>query len=71
MIEVHVVPQGDAWALEVAGDQQESFDTRVEAIRRGRELAEQGYGTLVIHGKGGPDRRKGFARQGPRDVPIS
>ena len=71
MVEVHVVPQGDAWVLEVAGNRQESFDARVDAIRRGRELAGQGYGTLVIHGKGRPDRRKGFAPQDPRDVPIS
>jgi hypothetical protein len=49
VIEVHVVPQGDAWAL-VVGNQQESFDSRHEAIRCGRELAEQQQGKLVIHG---------------------
>jgi Uncharacterized protein conserved in bacteria (DUF2188) len=51
VIEVHVVPHGNAWALEVAGDPWESFDTRYEAIRCGRELAEQKQGRLVIHGK--------------------
>jgi hypothetical protein len=51
VIEVHVVPHGNAWALEVAGDPRESFDTRYEAIRCGRELAEQKQARLVIHGK--------------------
>jgi hypothetical protein len=58
VIEVHVVPQGNAWALEVAGNQQESFDTRYEAIRRGRELAAQEQGKLVIHGKDGQIRER-------------
>jgi hypothetical protein len=53
MIEVHVVPHGNAWALEVDGNQQESFGTRYEAIRCGRELAEQEQGKLVIHGEDG------------------
>lgn len=39
MSDVHVVPHGGAWALEVAGDKQESFDPQDEAIPRGRELA--------------------------------
>jgi len=58
VIEVHVVPQGNAWALEVAGNHQESFDTRYEAIRCGRELAEQEQGKLVIHGTSGQIREK-------------
>jgi len=49
MSDVHVVPQGDRWALEVAGDKRESFDTQDEAIRRAHELAEQEQGELVIH----------------------
>ena len=61
MVEVHVVPEGNAWALEVAGEQQEYFNTRYEAIRCGRELAEQEQGRLVIHGTAGSDPRKGFA----------
>jgi len=69
VIEVHVVPQGNAWALEVAGNQQESFDTRYEAIRCGRELAEQEQGKLVIHGKFGRIRDKDSHGQTPRDVP--
>jgi len=69
VIEVHVVPQGDARTLEVAGNQQESFDTRYEAIRCGRELAEQEKGKLVIHGKDGPIGDKVAHGQTARDVP--
>jgi Uncharacterized protein conserved in bacteria (DUF2188) len=58
VIEVHVVPQGNAWALEVGGDHQRSFDTRYEAIRCGRELAEQEQGKLVIHGKDDQIRKR-------------
>lgn len=70
VIEVHVVPQGDGWALEVAGDERESFDTRDEAIRRGRKLAALEHGELVIHGKFGLIREKDsrWARPG---IPLS
>jgi Uncharacterized protein conserved in bacteria (DUF2188) len=51
MSDVHVVPLGNRWALEVAGDQQESFDTWDEAIRRACDVAEQEQGELVIHGR--------------------
>ena len=58
VIEVRVVPQGDGWALEVAGEERESVDTRDEAIRRGRKLAVLEHGELVILGKFGPIREK-------------
>jgi hypothetical protein len=51
MGDVHIVPAGDAWACEVAGDKQEWFGSQDEAIRRGRELAQQERGGLVIHRK--------------------
>ena len=56
--DVHVVPQGDGWALEVAGDKRESFDTQDEAIRHGRELAELEQGELVTHSTDGRIREK-------------
>jgi hypothetical protein len=59
MSDVHVVPHGNTWALEVAGDKQKSFDIQDEAIRRGRELAKHEHGELVIHGQG----RTGSARR--------
>ena len=69
MIEVHVVPQGDGWALEVAGDERESFDTQDEAIRRGRRLAALEHGELVIHGKFGRIREKDSHWHDPRHIP--
>ena len=69
MSDVHVVLQGDGWALEVAGDKRESFDTQDEAIRRGRELAEQEQGELVIHGQDGRIREKDSHGHDPPDIP--
>jgi len=69
MSDVHVVPRGDAWALEVAGDKQESFDTQDEAVRRGRRLAELEHGELVIHCKLGQIREKDSHRHYPRQIP--
>jgi hypothetical protein len=69
MSDVYVVPHGDAWALEVAGSKQERFDTQDDAIRRGRELAEQEHGELVILGEGGQIREKDSHGHDPRDIP--
>jgi Uncharacterized protein conserved in bacteria (DUF2188) len=69
MSDVHVVPHDDFWALEVSGDKQETFDTQNQAIQRGRELAEQEYGELVIHGEGRQIREKDSHRHDPRDIP--
>ena len=68
MGDVHVLPQGEAWSLEVAGVKQESFDTQDEAIRRGRELAA-GQGELVIHGKFGQICEKNSHAHYVRDIP--
>jgi hypothetical protein len=69
MSDVHVVPHGDSWALEVSGDKQETFDTQDEAIQRGRELAEHEHGDLVIHGEGGQIREKDSHGHDPRNIP--
>ena len=69
MSDVHVVPHGDSWALEVAGNKQETFDTQDEAISRGLELAEQEHGELVVHGKAGQVREKDSHGNDPRNIP--
>jgi hypothetical protein len=69
MSDVHVVPHGDSWALEVAGDKQETFDTQEAAISRGREVAEQEQGELVVHGEGGQVREKDSHGNHPRNIP--
>ena len=69
MSDVHVVPHGDSWALELSGEKQETFDNQDQAIQRGRELAEQEDGELVIHGEGGQIREKDSRRHDPREIP--
>jgi hypothetical protein len=69
MSDVHVVPHGDSWALEVAGDKQETFDTQEAAISRGRKVAEQEQGELVVHGEGGQVREKDSHGNDPRNIP--
>jgi hypothetical protein len=69
MSDVHVVPSGDDWALEVEGEQRDSFRTQNEAITRGRQLAEEEQGELVVHGEGGEVRQKDSHGNDPRDIP--
>jgi hypothetical protein len=67
--DVHVVPSGDDWALEVEGEQRDTFRTQNEAITRGRQLAEEEQGELVVHGEGGEVRQKDSHGNDPRDIP--
>jgi hypothetical protein len=69
MSDVHVVPSGDDWALEVEGEQRDTFRTQNEAISRGRQLAEEEQGELVVHGEGGEVRQKDSHGNDPRDIP--
>ena len=69
MSDVHVVPSGSEWALEVDGTKYETFRTQNEAITRGRQLAEQEGGELVIHGQDGRIREKDSHGNDPRDIP--
>ena len=69
MADVHVVPSGEAWALQVDGEKRDAFSTQNEAITRGRQLAEDQQGELVIHGKDGEIRDKDSHGNDPRDIP--
>ena len=69
MSDVHVTPIGDGWAIQVNGDERETFDTQQEAIDRGREVADAEEGELVVHGEGGEIRDKSSHGNDPRDVP--
>jgi Uncharacterized protein conserved in bacteria (DUF2188) len=69
MSDVHVVPSGDGWALEVDGREGDPFGTQDEAIQWGRRLAEQENGELVIHGQDGRIRDKDSHGNDPRDIP--
>jgi uncharacterized protein DUF2188 len=69
MSDVHVVPSGDGWALEVDGDERETFDTQADAIERGRTVAEEEGSELVVHGQAGEIREKDSHGNDPREVP--
>ena len=69
MADVHVVPSGDTWGLQVDGEKRDTFSTQNEAITRGRQLAEEEQGELIIHGQDGAIREKDSHGNDPRDVP--
>jgi hypothetical protein len=53
--DVHVVPKGDNWAIEVEGNARASsvHETQTSAIDAGRELAKNNAAELLIYGKDG------------------
>jgi hypothetical protein len=57
---VHVVPNGDNWAVEVEGNKRKNriTSTQSEAIGIGRGLAQNNKSELLIHGKNGQIREK-------------
>jgi hypothetical protein len=69
MSDVHVVPSGDEWALEVDGQERNTFPTQNEAIIRGRSLADNEGSELVVHTEDGSIREKDSHGNDPRDIP--
>jgi hypothetical protein len=69
MSDVHVVPSGQGWAVEVDGQKRDTYDTQDEAIIRGRGVADGEGGELVIHGEDGSIRQKDSHGNDPRDIP--
>ena len=69
MPDVHVVPQGDDWGLEVDGAIRSTHQTQDEAIQEGRELAKQEQSELVVHGQDGSIREKDSEGSDPREIP--
>lgn len=69
MSAVHVVPEGDRWAIEIDGTKHDRHDTQAAAIEAGRERARQEQGELVIHGADGEIREKDSHGNDPRDIP--
>jgi hypothetical protein len=51
MSDVHVVPNGHGWTIEVGDTQRDGFHTQVEAVLVGRRLAEEQGSELVVHGE--------------------
>jgi Uncharacterized protein conserved in bacteria (DUF2188) len=69
MADVHVVPAGDQWEVEIGGNIRSTYDTQAEAIKQGRHLAEDQNSELVIHGQDGSIREKDSHGNDPRDIP--
>jgi len=69
MPDVHVVPSGDQWTVEIGGNKRSTHATQEEAIRHGRQLAEEQASELVIHGEDGKIREKDSHGNDPRDIP--
>jgi Uncharacterized protein conserved in bacteria (DUF2188) len=69
MSDVHITPSGGGWAVKVDGAERETFDTQEQAIERGRTVAEEEHGELVVHGQGGEIREKDSHGNDPRDIP--
>jgi hypothetical protein len=57
---VHIVQRGDQWGTlrEGAGRTSGNYDTQAEAISAGRDMAKQGQGELLIHGRDGAIRER-------------
>jgi len=69
MADVHVASSGEVWALQVDGEKRDAFATQDEAINRGRQLAEEQQGELVIHAEDGKIREKDSHGNDPHDTP--
>lgn len=56
----HVVPHGDRWAVQGAGNGEVTkvTDTQAEAIKAGRKIAKQQKTELFIHGRDGRIRER-------------
>jgi hypothetical protein len=60
-VQVYQEPEGSSWSVRVVGEEEtepKRFDSREEAIREGRRLAEERSGELVIHDEGGETEAK-------------
>jgi uncharacterized protein YdaT len=58
--DVHVVPKGDQWAVEVEGNERASsiHDSQEQAISAGREIAMHNHSELLVHGEDGKIRER-------------
>ncbi|WP_454735344.1 DUF2188 domain-containing protein [Cupriavidus necator] len=67
--DIHVVPDGDRWAVETEGGHgRETFDTQAEAIAAGTDRAKAKKVELFIHGSDGQIRERNTFGNDPRDI---
>jgi hypothetical protein len=68
--DVHVVPKGDRWAVEVEGNGASStHETQEDAISTGQRIAQQNRSELLIHGHDGQIRERSTYGDDPRSTP--
>ena len=70
-MDIHVVPDGDGWAIEREGESGviSTHRTQQEAIDRARDIARGDEVELVIHGADGQIRAKDSEGNDPRNIP--
>ncbi|WP_454743952.1 DUF2188 domain-containing protein [Cupriavidus necator] len=67
--DIHVVPDGDRWAVEAeSGQGRETYDTQAAAIAAGTERAKQKKVELFIHGGDGQIRERNSFGHDPCDI---
>ena len=68
--DVHVVPAGDRWKVEVEGGNGSStYATQEEATRAAREISRRNESELLVHGQDGQIREKDSHGHDPRNIP--
>jgi hypothetical protein len=65
---IHVVPSGDEWVVEEAGQPLSSHRTQAEAEKFGRDEAIRASAELIVHRRDGQIARKNSYGRDPRDV---
>ncbi|WP_082818952.1 DUF2188 domain-containing protein [Cupriavidus nantongensis] len=66
---IHVVPSGDGWAVEIEGAQGgDVHATQEAAITAGTERAKRDQVELIIHGRDGQIRERNSFGHDPRNV---
>lgn len=67
-VQVYQEPDGSRWGVRVVGEEETDprlFDSRDEAIREGRQLAQERGGELLVHDESGETEKK----EPPADEP--
>ena len=67
--DVHVVPDGDRWKVEVeGGGSGKTYDSH-EATRAGRDISRRNDSERLVHGRDGQIRDRDTHGHDPRNVP--
>lgn len=68
---IHVVHKQNNWAVEREGEDEvlQSFDTKEEAVARGREVARKEEVELIIHRQDGSISERDSYGNDPRNIP--